>query len=100
MTEITVLAKLLKPNPHQPTSRLKFKAEDLEDLNSIGTIGLQQKPKARRNGDGEYQLLFGHRRVAWWDAHLIPPAEKAAPVKSKARARPAVKKAKGKGKKK
>jgi ParB/RepB/Spo0J family partition protein len=61
-----ILAKLLTPNPYQPKSRLNFQPEDLADLDTIATIGLQQKPKARRTAAGDVQLLFGHRRAAWW----------------------------------
>ncbi len=58
----------LHSNPYQPVSRRTFTREQLADLDSIATIGLQQTPKARQVEEG-YQLLFGHRRVAWWSLH-------------------------------
>ncbi len=69
--EKTLDVKLIHPNRYQPASRRTFTAAQVADLDSIGEIGLQQKPHVRAHPQkaGEYELIFGHRRVAWWRLH-------------------------------
>ena len=59
MNEQLIALEQIKPNPYQGREEYG----DIEPLaRSIATDGLQEIPKARKNGKG-YELKFGHRRV-------------------------------------
>lgn len=55
---------LCRPNRYQPADRIKFRPEQLADLESIKEK-LLYPPKVRPDGDG-YEICYGHRRTAAW----------------------------------
>jgi ParB/RepB/Spo0J family partition protein len=59
---------LLHCNAWQPAGRISFTDDQLADLASIQTLGLQQIPKARPHPtlDGQFEMIFGWRRRCAW----------------------------------